>query len=170
MAIRLARGLGAGMGQGSVCGAVTGAAMVLGLATADRADEQEARYVTYDLVGELTERFAARRGTISCRELLGGVDLATEEGRREAERLGLFHSLCPDIVREAADVLSELTSGAGHDTMVLGRLCPAAMCFIPSTGGSHSPREFAEWEACVAGADVLLRATVDRARAAAPGA
>lgn len=101
------------MGQGSACGAVTGSCLLIGLATADRAGEQEARYVAYDLACELTERFTARRGTISCRELLGGVDLATPDGRREAERRNLFHTLCPDIVRDAAEILTELTSRGG---------------------------------------------------------
>jgi N-carbamoyl-L-amino-acid hydrolase len=54
----------------------------------------------------------------------------------------------------------ELASGAGHDTMALAAVCPAGMIFIPSTGGSHSPREFADWEACVRGADTLLHATL----------
>jgi len=35
-----------------------------------------------------------------------------------------------------------LPSGAGHDAMVIGRRVPAAMIFVPSTGGiSHSPAE-----------------------------
>jgi len=101
------------MGQGSVCGAVTGGTMLLGLATADRADEQETRYVAYDLVRELTERFQARRGSVTCRDLLGGVDLATDEGRLEAERRDLFRAVCPGIVREAAEILTQLISSGG---------------------------------------------------------
>lgn len=57
----------------------------------------------------------------------------------------------------------ELASGAGHDTMALAAVCPAAMIFVPSTGGSHSPSEFAEWEACVRGADTLLHAVLQLA-------
>jgi N-carbamoyl-L-amino-acid hydrolase len=53
-----------------------------------------------------------------------------------------------------------LTSGAGHDTGSLAAVCPAGMIFIPSTGGSHSPREFADWEACVNGANTLLLAAL----------
>jgi allantoate deiminase len=35
-----------------------------------------------------------------------------------------------------------MTSGAGHDAMVIGRHVPAAMLFVPSRGGiSHSPAE-----------------------------
>jgi N-carbamoyl-L-amino-acid hydrolase len=53
-----------------------------------------------------------------------------------------------------------LVSGAGHDTQALAAVCPAGMIFIPSTGGSHNPGEFAEWEACVNGANVLLGAAI----------
>ncbi len=53
-----------------------------------------------------------------------------------------------------------LLSGAGHDTQALAAVCPAGMIFIPSTGGSHNPNEFAEWEACVNGANVLLGAVL----------
>lgn len=53
-----------------------------------------------------------------------------------------------------------LTSGAGHDTMSLAQVCPAGMIFIPSTGGSHNPREFARWDDCINGANVLLQAVL----------
>lgn len=53
-----------------------------------------------------------------------------------------------------------LVSGAGHDTQAMARVCPAGMIFIPSSGGSHSPREFAEWDACVTGANVMLQAAL----------
>ncbi len=54
----------------------------------------------------------------------------------------------------------ELHSGGGHDTMAMAAICPAGMIFVPSTGGSHSPREFARWEDCVNGANVLLQAVL----------
>jgi N-carbamoyl-L-amino-acid hydrolase len=58
-----------------------------------------------------------------------------------------------------------LTSGAGHDTGAMALVCPAGMIFIPSSGGSHSPREHADWDACVNGANALLLATVGRPEA-----
>jgi len=55
-----------------------------------------------------------------------------------------------------------LVSGAGHDAQSLAPWTEAGMIFIPSREGvSHSPEEFSEWEACVAGANVLLRAAVN---------
>lgn len=52
----------------------------------------------------------------------------------------------------------ELTSGAGHDAVVLSRVCPAAMLFVRCAGGiSHDPREsVAEADVAVA-LDVLER-------------
>jgi len=57
-----------------------------------------------------------------------------------------------------------LTSGAGHDTGAMALVCPSGMIFIPSSGGSHSPREHADWDACVAGASTLLQAAVHLAK------
>ncbi len=53
----------------------------------------------------------------------------------------------------------ELVSGAGHDAVVLSRVCPAAMLFVRCEGGvSHDPREsVAESDVAVA-LDVLERA------------
>jgi N-carbamoyl-L-amino-acid hydrolase len=53
-----------------------------------------------------------------------------------------------------------LTSGAGHDAQMLAPLCPSGMIFIPSEGGSHSGREFAAWEDCCNGANVLLQSAL----------
>ncbi|MCS6909727.1 MAG: Zn-dependent hydrolase [Anaerolineales bacterium] len=68
----------------------------------------------------------------------------------------------------AADSLAlahtTLYSGAGHDAMSLAPLTPAGMIFIPSRDGiSHSPREYSEWDDCVNGTNVLLRAALNLA-------
>ena len=47
-------------------------------------------------------------------------------------------------------------SGAGHDTQVIGEMCPATMLFVPSRAGiSHSPREYSETKDLAAGVAVL---------------
>lgn len=71
----------------------------------------------------------------------------------------------------AADSLAlvhtPLFSGAGHDAMSLAPLTAAGMVFVPSHAGvSHAPLEFTEWEDCVNGANVLLRAALTLAEAA----
>ena len=53
-----------------------------------------------------------------------------------------------------------LVSGAGHDAGAMALVCPSGMIFIPSSGGSHSPREHAGWDACLDGASTLLHAAV----------
>jgi N-carbamoyl-L-amino-acid hydrolase len=71
-------------------------------------------------------------------------------------------------IAAAADSLAlshtSLASGAGHDAQSLAPLADAGMIFVPSRDGvSHSPLEFTEWEACLNGANVLLRAALTMA-------
>ncbi|MFB3818672.1 MAG: C-GCAxxG-C-C family protein [Candidatus Methylomirabilales bacterium] len=110
-AFRLARGFGSGMGTGNLCGAVTGAFMVLGFVAGEDADERRARFRTYDLVAEFSRRFEARRGSLLCKTLLGGVDVGTEAGRQEARERNLFREVCPAFVHDAVEVLDELRQG-----------------------------------------------------------
>jgi C_GCAxxG_C_C family probable redox protein len=95
------------MGMGQECGAVTGAFMVLGFSVQNAASEKEARFRVYDLVKEFVHRFEGMHGTIVCRELLG-VDPGTAEGRDKAVKNNLFRTLCPVMVRHAAQILSEM--------------------------------------------------------------
>ena len=51
-----------------------------------------------------------------------------------------------------------LPSGAGHDTMVMGKLCPAGMLFVRCKGGvSHNPLESITVEDCALGLAALTR-------------
>ena len=60
-----------------------------------------------------------------------------------------------------------ITSGAGHDAQMLARIAPAAMIFVPSTGGiSHNPDEHTADADLVAGANVLLDVVARLASAA----
>ena len=68
-----------------------------------------------------------------------------------------------DTLIEAAEAegasYRRMSSGAGHDAMVLAHHVPAAMVFVPSRGGiSHSPDEYTPPEQCELGARVLTRA------------
>ena len=79
----------------------------------------------------------------------------------------------PDIissVRNAAEELQlthkDMLSGAGHDAMNLAHSVPTGMIFVPCYRGiSHNEAESAEPEDLAAGAAVLLRAMLSRARA-----
>jgi N-carbamoyl-L-amino-acid hydrolase len=103
------------------------------------------------------------------------LTLARSEARRfgldfQADFLGR-HSPTPmsdrvqHAIADSCETLgfthTSLVSGAGHDGQSLAGLCPVGMIFVPSVGGtSHSPHEFTNWEACVKGANVLLRAVL----------
>ena len=50
-----------------------------------------------------------------------------------------------------------LPSGAGHDTMIMGALCPAGMLFVRCKGGvSHNPAESITVEDCEVGLAALM--------------
>ena len=103
----LGRGLGGGIGrQGGPCGALTGAALVLGLA-ATCSDENQAKSNALRSVRELFDRFRDVRRTTECRMLLG-EDISTEEGMKRIKEANLFRTVCPDIVRDAAEILQGL--------------------------------------------------------------
>ena len=60
----------------------------------------------------------------------------------------------------------DITSGAGHDAMVIGGHAPAGMLFVPSRDGlSHTPDEYTAPEQCDMGARVLARAVAALAEA-----
>ncbi|WP_421989310.1 hydantoinase/carbamoylase family amidase [Roseococcus sp.] len=57
-----------------------------------------------------------------------------------------------------------MVSGAFHDALAIAAIAPTAMIFVPCRGGiSHNEHEFVEPAASVAGAAVLLDATIDAA-------
>jgi C_GCAxxG_C_C family probable redox protein len=93
--------------MGRECGAVTGAMLVLGFKVQEASTEKETRYRVYDLVRELVRLFEKKHGTIVCKDLLG-VDVGTPEGRDKAVKDGLFRTLCPGYVRDAAQILSDM--------------------------------------------------------------
>lgn len=108
-AMKIAGAFGGGMDQrGETCGAVTGALMIIGLKHGSIGPEDpESKERTYDLSREFIKKFEEKHGTIMCRDLLG-YDLATPEGKRIIYEKGLTRTLCPGIVKDAADILEDL--------------------------------------------------------------
>lgn len=110
-ALQIGACFGGGMNKGEVCGACTGALMVLGL-----------RYGQFDLSDvasrtqgsvmavQFLDEFEKSKGSYTCRDILG-CDLRTEEGRNYARSNGLFGTLCPEMVRKAAEIVAELLAG-----------------------------------------------------------
>jgi allantoate deiminase len=61
-------------------------------------------------------------------------------------------------IEAAGHPVRRLVSGAGHDAVVLGRICPVAMLFVRCEGGvSHDPRESVSEEDVAVALDVLER-------------
>ena len=87
-AMKLASGFAGGMRLGETCGAVTGAFMLLGLkyATAD-CDQRDRRENVYAAIREFTERF---------------------QGTQAAIEKGVYRNICPDLVRDAAEIVEEM--------------------------------------------------------------
>jgi C_GCAxxG_C_C family probable redox protein len=107
-ALKIAAGFGGGMGlMAETCGAVTGAFMVLGLRYGGTSPDREAKEVAYAQIGEFVDRFKARRGSLTCRDLLG-CDIGTTEGYQVAREKSLFRTTCPKLVRDAAAILDEM--------------------------------------------------------------
>jgi len=109
-ALRVAAPFGGGMGRtGETCGAVSGALMVIGLKYGQpTAGDKEAKEKMYSLAAEFLNRFAARNnGCVKCRELLG-FDVGNPEDQQAAREQGLFETLCPKFVRDAAELVEQL--------------------------------------------------------------
>jgi len=106
--IKLASGFAGGMRLAQTCGAVTGAFMVLGLKHAGpNCDQRDGRESVYAAIREFTAKFQQRNNTVVCKELLG-CDISTPEGTDRAKREGLFRTICPKLVQDAAEILEEM--------------------------------------------------------------
>lgn len=81
-----------------------------------------------------------------------------------------FDKQCITALQNAAASLGteylDMVSGAGHDSVYLAGIIPAAMVFIPCRDGlSHNEMEHIEKKHAEAGCNVLLRAVIQQANA-----
>ncbi len=109
IALKIGAPFGAGVGRmGEVCGAVNGAMMVIGLKFGHiNADDVETKEEAYGMAKKFINSFRERNGSIICRELLK-YDLSKPEEYKMAQDQGLFTSLCPKLVQDAAEIISEI--------------------------------------------------------------
>jgi C_GCAxxG_C_C family probable redox protein len=109
-AVKLASGFGAGMGRkGEVCGALTGGTIALGARYGrGEHDDRAATEQTYAKTRELMERFQSAHGTVICRELLGGCDLSTPEGKQVYTEKELGRTVCQNCVRSVVVSLRDM--------------------------------------------------------------
>jgi C_GCAxxG_C_C family probable redox protein len=107
-AMKLAAGFAGGMRLGETCGAVTGAFMVLGLKHAGaNCDKRDGRDEVYAALADFVARFNQRSNSVVCKELLG-CDITTPAGGQRATQEGLFRTICPKLVQDAAEILEEI--------------------------------------------------------------
>ena len=78
--------------------------MALGLQTGSAS--LEAKNEAYKIPEEFVNRFEEQYGTILCRQLIE-YDLSKPDELQAARENGVFKSKCPEIVKEAAELVSE---------------------------------------------------------------
>ncbi len=108
-ALRVASAFGAGMGRRQeTCGAVTGAFMVIG-SKYGKIQNVDAASVDrlYGLVRAFADRFIAKHGTVSCKELLS-CDLKTPEGQKYFKENNFKTTRCARYVHDAAEIVDAM--------------------------------------------------------------
>ena len=104
-ALKISCGFGAGMGRRQeVCGAVSGAILLIGCKHGKTVREDNtANELTYKLVREFSEKFTAKHGSISCKELLG-CNLLTPEGQKFFTENNFKERKCIPYVHDASEL------------------------------------------------------------------
>ncbi|MFT3783221.1 MAG: C-GCAxxG-C-C family protein [Nibricoccus sp.] len=106
-ALNLAKSFGGGRHE--VCGALAGGILALGLKYSTAANTGSAQNdVVYSKARELVDRFQKRHGGINCKDLLGGCDLQTAEGKSIFKERGLKQVTCACCVASVASILEEI--------------------------------------------------------------
>ena len=107
VALKLACGLGGGFRSGEVCGAVSGTIMIIGLKNGQSVAEDTASKAScYAKTEEFIKAFKEKHGTILCRDIIG-IDISTEEGKKQAQDKSLFRAKCDEVVKSAVGMLED---------------------------------------------------------------
>ena len=101
---------GGGMGrQQHTCGAVTGALMAIGLKHGKGInDPDEKKQETYALTRKFFEEFTRRNGSVTCLELLDGLNMNDPEDHKKITDRDLFVIKCEKYVADAVKILENL--------------------------------------------------------------
>ena len=104
----IALGLSSGLGkQGHTCGVVLGAAMVAGLAAAQReSDRARKKRAVSAAVAKICAEFEKQHGSTECRTLTG-LDLATPEGKAR-HKAGIRWKRCVQFVETGARLMAAM--------------------------------------------------------------
>lgn len=108
-AFKIASGFGGGMGWlGETCGAVTAAYMVIGLKYgAASVKDTYSRELTYESVARFDELFRERNKSTLCRDLIGNIDMSSNEGRKQIREKGRVPQIVSDSIRILETVFKE---------------------------------------------------------------
>jgi C_GCAxxG_C_C family probable redox protein len=108
--LKLATAFGGGMARTQMtCGAITGALMAIGLHSGRGADDDYAKTGSaYEKALELFREFKKRNGSITCRELLQGLDMNDGADQEKIQQLGLFKTDCARYVRDAVEITEKI--------------------------------------------------------------
>ncbi len=70
-------------------------------------------------------------------------------------------SIFQEVAAEKNISTHVMPSGAGHDAMVMARVAPVGMIFVPSRNGkSHCPEEWTDYDQVARGAEMILGAVI----------
>lgn len=113
--------------------------------------DEAARDRVIELVLGAAETIAREQGLgVRHQESIRIAPVSADESIREVIKQGMRELGFPD---------QELVSGAGHDSMILGKSVPFGMIFVRSLDGkSHSPAEWSTLADCLAGVAILKTA------------
>jgi allantoate deiminase len=111
-------------------------------------DEQRQR-----AVADMSKRLAA----IAARRKVELTLTQTHEASAYTCHPAIVAALGESVGRTYASPARLLPSGAGHDTMIMGQLCPAGMLFVRCKGGiSHNPAESITFDDALIGLAALV--------------
>ncbi|MBQ9119988.1 MAG: C_GCAxxG_C_C family protein [Lachnospiraceae bacterium] len=112
MALRITTQFSGGARKGEMCGSVVGALMALGLKYGfSDGTAQGEREMAHKKSVEFMDRFIEKKGTVVCKELLG-YDISRPGELERIRALGLFQSVCPSMVRCAAEIVEQMLKEA----------------------------------------------------------
>lgn len=107
LALKISTQFGGGARKGEMCGAVSGALMVLGLKYGHcHAEDMEEKGKAYQIAENFMNQFIEKQGTVVCRELLG-YDISKTEDMERIKELNLFKTICPKMIRCAAELVEQ---------------------------------------------------------------
>jgi C_GCAxxG_C_C family probable redox protein len=108
--LKIATAFGGGLGRRQLtCGAVSGALMALGLHFGrGKEDEASKKTLTYEKAEAFMKEFEKRNGSITCRDLLRGLNMHDPADMQKINDLNLFKTSCYQYAKDAVDIVQDM--------------------------------------------------------------